>query len=96
MSDIDMLDALETMSPLNMVRYYRLNLAVKILCSSNWQLLNCLYLAMSSKRSWLRALIDDLSFLSANCIKFSACTDWVFHQWVSYIRPPKFDSMPDL
>ena len=74
LTDGEVLDVTDGMHPAAMLRFYRLRTAARLAMRSGpgcLQLLTVLFLAKGARRSWLKALEDDLEWLALHSSLFS-------------------------
>eukprot|EP00973_Karenia_brevis_P047920 6650780-Karenia_brevis.AAC.1 len=75
------------MSPLNLVRFFRISFFVRCVTRPHYPTLRAVFLARHNKRSWLRGVCNDLKYISTfSAEDFSSCMGWSLSRWVQAIR----------
>ena len=82
LADGEVLKVHDLRAPLTVVRFARLRLSVRIICSAPFELLAVLFHSKADTRSWLAALVKDIAWLSL-CLPDVGYT---FQQWCGFVR----------
>jgi len=84
-SSADVLKALALPAPINLLRIARLDLFIRLLVKPSPILLALLFTARNAKRSWVKALQDDLSFVVRCSEKLGRLTLITIAEWAQWI-----------
>eukprot|EP00973_Karenia_brevis_P080965 11231352-Karenia_brevis.AAC.1 len=84
--DLAVLEHLGVLAPLNLVRFSRISLFVRLITKPVSGLLVALYMARLHKQSWVQALQKDFQFLTTFNIDFASSSSWTIAQWAIAFR----------
>ena len=85
-SDSEILEFLETMAPKTMLVLVRLMLFVRIVTQPSVKLLVIVANAANHRRSWLKSVWEDLSWLSHVSDTLDKFAHWHWTDWVQNVR----------
>eukprot|EP00973_Karenia_brevis_P032880 4540177-Karenia_brevis.AAC.1 len=85
MTDQAVIARLHLLSPMCLLRYFRIVFFVRCVSKPHGPTLVAVYLARNHKRSWVKAVMSDLKFIATFSDNFHACLGWSMAEWVSRI-----------
>ena len=74
------------LAPLNYVRIHRIALFARICRSASPVVMTLLHFTFTSPRSWIRAVLEDLEFVSTCSIKCRGMSSMSMVEWVRFFR----------